>query len=68
VTAALSLDRLTVWPPLAAAAFSVTVQASVADPVIDALLQETALVTGIPVPLRLIVAVALVEELLVMTN
>jgi hypothetical protein len=68
VTAGLLLDRLTLSPPLAAAAFSVTVQASVPAPVIDALLQVSALntgATGVPVPLRLISAVGLVEELLV---
>jgi NhaP-type Na+/H+ or K+/H+ antiporter len=69
VTAALLLDRLTLRPPLGAAAFSVTVQASVPDPVMDALLQESALnaasgVAAVPVPLRLITAVPLVEELL----
>jgi hypothetical protein len=69
VTAVLLLDRLTTSPPLAAAAFSVTVQASVPDPVMDALLQESALsaaggVSAVPVPLRLITAAPLVEELL----
>jgi hypothetical protein len=69
VTAELLLDRLTLRPPLAAAPFSVTVQASVPDPVMDALLQESALsaaggVSAVPVPLRLITAAPLVEELL----
>jgi hypothetical protein len=41
VTAALLLARFTVNPPLAAASFRVTVQASVPAPVIDALLQES---------------------------
>lgn len=68
VTAALLLARLTLNPPLAAAAFSVTVQASVPDPVMDVLLQENAVSTGVPVPLRLIIAVALAEELLAMVN
>jgi hypothetical protein len=68
VTAALLLARLTLNPPLAAAAFSVTVQASVPDPVMDVLLQESAVSTGVPVPLRLIIAVGLVEELLAMVN
>ena len=43
VTAALLLARLTLKPPLPAAAVSVTVQLSLPDPVIDALLQESAL-------------------------
>jgi hypothetical protein len=43
VTAALLLARLTLKPPLPAAALSVTVQLSLPDPVIDALLQESAL-------------------------
>jgi hypothetical protein len=68
VTAGLLLDRLTLSPPLAAAAFSVTVQASVPAPVIDALPQVSALSTGVPVPLRLIAAVSLVEELLAMVS
>jgi len=70
VTAALLLERLTLCPPLGAAALSVTVQASVPDPVMDELPQESALnVTGeTPVPLSEIVAVPLVEELLVIVN
>jgi hypothetical protein len=51
-TAELLLVRFTANPPLAAAAFSVTVQASVLDPVMDALPQESADKTGTPVPLR----------------
>ena len=39
VTALLLLDRLTACPPVAAAAFSVTVQESVPAPVIDPLVQ-----------------------------
>jgi hypothetical protein len=67
VTAALLLARLTVKPPVPAAALSVTVQLSLPAPVIDALLQERALNTpapAVPVPVRLITAVALVDELL----
>jgi hypothetical protein len=67
VTAALLLARLTVKPPVPAAAVSVTVQLSLPAPVIDALLQERALNTpapAAPVPVRLITAVALVDELL----
>ena len=43
VTAALLLARVTASPPLAAAAFKVTVQLSVPAPVIDPLLQLSAL-------------------------
>jgi hypothetical protein len=67
VTAALLLDRLTMRPPLDAVDVSVTVQASVPAPVIEALLQESELKaagTAVPVPLRPITAVAPVEELL----
>jgi len=67
VTAALLLARFTVKPPLPAAAVSVTVQLSLPAPVIDALLQESALnapAAAVPVPVRLITAVALVDELL----
>ena len=73
VTAVLLLDRLTLRPPLGAAASSVTMQASVPDPVMDALLQKSALnaaagVDAMPVPLRLITNLALVDELLAMVN
>ena len=74
VTAVLLLARLTTRPLLAAATFSVTVQASVPDPVMDELLQESALNAAVPagaavpVPLSPITAVALVEELLVMVS
>jgi hypothetical protein len=70
VTAASLLDRLILRPPLGAVELRVTVQASVPAPVMDALLQESALNAGtvpvvMPVPLRAIVAEPLVEELLV---
>ena len=70
VTAASLLLRLTLCPPLPAAALRVTVQASVPEPVIEPLAQESALnVLGaagaaVPVPLRLITAVGLAAELL----
>jgi len=47
VTLVLLLDRLTLTPPLGAAAFTVTVQASVPDPVIEELVQVSALSTGV---------------------
>jgi hypothetical protein len=69
VTAALLLTRDTLKPPLPAGPLRVTVQASLPDPVMDALLQESVLkVTGTvvpaPVPVRPIIEVPLVEELL----
>ena len=68
VTAALLLDRLTLSPPLPAAALRVTVQASVPEPVIEPLEQESPLNAPgatVPVPLRVITADGFVEELLV---
>jgi len=63
----LLLVKDTLKPPLPAAPLSVTVQASLPAPVIDALLQDSALkvaATAVPVPVRPITAVPLVEELL----
>ena len=68
VASELLLDRLTTTPPLCAAAVRVTVHASVPDPVIDPLLQERALNSAMPVPLRPISAVLFVEELLAMVS
>jgi hypothetical protein len=62
------LARLTANPPLAAAASNVTVQLSVPVPVIDPLVQLSALSTGTPAPLRLMVVEVPVEELLVMVS
>jgi hypothetical protein len=62
------LARFTVNPPLAAAAFRATVQASVPAPVMDGLAQETVVRTGTPAPLRAMVAVPLFEELLLMVR
>lgn len=67
VTELLLLASVTVIPPDAAAADRVTVQASVPDPVIELLVQETALnvpPVDWPVPLRATTAVPLVEEVL----
>jgi hypothetical protein len=50
--AALLLDRLTASPAAGAAAFSVTVQASVPEPAMDVLAQENALKSGAPVSLK----------------
>jgi hypothetical protein len=68
VTAELLLARLTVKPPVGAAAFSVTVQLSVPAAVMELLAQLSALSTGTPVPLRLTAVEAPVEELLVMVS
>ena len=71
ITAALLLARPTLKPPLPAAAVSVTVQVSLPDPVIDPLLQESTLKpagTAVPVPVRLITAVPLLDELLWMVS
>jgi hypothetical protein len=71
VTALLLLARLTLNPLLGAAELSVTVQASVPEPVIDALLQEREDKDGgaaVPAPLKLIAADGLEEELLAMVS
>jgi hypothetical protein len=68
VTAELLLDRFTANPPLAAAAFSVTVQPSVPAPVRELLAQVSPVNTGTPVPLRLMGVEAPVDELLVKVN
>ena len=62
VTALLLLTKLTAKPPLSAAAFSVTVQLSAPEPVIDPLAQLSPASTGVPVPLRLIVDDVPVDE------
>jgi hypothetical protein len=71
VTAELLLDRFTINPPLGAEAVSVTVQASVPDPVIAPLLQDSALNAAgvaVPDPLRLITVELPVDELLAMVS
>ena len=67
-TVGLLLVRLIPDPPTGATPFKVTVQASVPDPVMEALLQETALKAVMPVPLSPMTAVGLVESLLVTVN
>ena len=69
-TAELLLERLTLSPPLPAAVLRFTMQASAPDPVIESLVQESALsvpgaAVAVPVPLRLITADGLEVELLV---
>jgi hypothetical protein len=69
----LLLDRFKISPPLGAEALSVKVHASAPDPIMAPLLQYSALNTAallpvVPVPLRLITGVPLVEELLVMVS
>ena len=65
-TTPLLLDRLTTSPPLGAAPFSVTAQESAPDAVIVALVHDIALNAAAtePVPVRLITALGLLEELL----
>jgi hypothetical protein len=65
VTAVLLLARLMAKPPVAAAAFNVTVQLSVPAPVNDPLVQVSPVNTGTPVPLKLIAVDVPVDELLV---
>ena len=65
VTDELLLARLTAKPPLGAAAFRVTVQLSVPDPVNDPLVQLSPLSTGTAVPLSATAVVVPVDELLV---
>ena len=65
VTLELLLERLTANPPVAALAFSVTVQLSVPAPVMELPEQLSALSTGTPDPLRLITVDVPLEELLV---
>jgi hypothetical protein len=71
VTAELLLDRFTLRPPLGAEVLSITMQASVPDPVMAPLLQDSALNpagAAVPVPLRLITAELPVDELLAMLS
>jgi hypothetical protein len=68
VTAVLSLDRLTTSPPVGAAAFTVTWQASVAAPAMELLVQVTSVGTGVPVPLSAIVSVGFVDVWVVTVN
>ena len=71
VTAVLLLLNPTLTPPLPAAELSVTVQLSLPEPVIDALLQVSPLkvpAAAAPVPVKLITAVPLVDEVLWMVS
>jgi hypothetical protein len=53
VTADILLDRLTVWPPVDAAALSVTEQLSLPAPVSEDDAQVSAFNSGCPVPVAL---------------
>jgi hypothetical protein len=67
VTAALLLANDTLTPPVPAGPLSVTVHASVPAPVIDAFVQDNPLkvpAAAVPVPVRAMTAVPLVEEVL----
>lgn len=68
LTNELLLARLIENPPVAAAAFNVTVQLSVAEPVIERLAQLIPLSTGTPVPLRPTTIKLPFEELLAIDN
>jgi hypothetical protein len=74
VTVALLLARFTEKPPSAAAAFNVTVHASVPEPIIELLLHASDVNVGAgaftarPVPLRLITSVPLIAASLVTVN
>ena len=70
VTAALLLDKLTLNPPAGAAEVNVTVQLSLPEPVMDAVLQVNPLkVAGtVPVPVKRRVVVIPLAELLEMVN
>jgi hypothetical protein len=73
VSAELLLDRFTVSPSLGAEAVRVTVQASVPDPNMAPLLQFSALnaaepVPVVPVPLRVITGVPVVEDLVAIVS
>ena len=68
VTEVLLLDKAIVKPPVAAAAFSVTVQLSVPAPVIELVAQLSAVSTGRPVPVNPMVEIVPVDELLLMAN
>jgi len=65
VTAELLLARLTTKPPLAAAAFSDTVQLSVPALLMELLAQLSPVSTGTPVPLKLTTVEVPVVELLI---
>ena len=66
VTAASLLVSPTMSPPVGAVPDKLTVHASASDPLIDVLLQDTALTVGVtlvPVPLRLMIAVGALLEI-----
>jgi hypothetical protein len=65
VTEAMLLASVTAWPPVGAAAFSVTVQLLVFSPVNELLAQVSPLNRACPVPVKVTVEVVPVEELLV---
>jgi len=68
ITAALLLERLTASPLLSAAAFSVTVQISEPDPVIDPVAQVRPFTIGTPIPVKLTLRAWLSDELLLSDN
>lgn len=63
----LLLARATVKPPLGAEADKLTLHESASDPVIDVVVQDSALIVGavlVPVPLRLTIAAAALVEMI----
>lgn len=68
LTSELLLDSPIANPPLAAGVFTVTVQLSVPDPIIELLVQFSAVSAGTPVPLRPTTVELPLEELLVIDS
>lgn len=58
----MELDRVTICPPACAVPFRVTVQASVPEPAMEALVHESALTSGRAVPVKLIATDGLAGE------
>jgi hypothetical protein len=67
-TEVLLLARPITEPPVAAAAFTVTVQASVPAPVMEAFVQDSPVSAGTPVPLKAMAVEVPAEELLDKVN
>ena len=66
VTAVLLLASVTLDPPVAAAALTVSVHTSVVEPVTEALAQVIPVISGTPVPVRVMAAVVPAELLLLL--
>lgn len=68
VTAVLLLASVTLDPPIAAAALMVSVQTSVVEPVTEALAQVMPVISGTPVPVRLMAVLVPAEPLLLLVR